>query len=107
MKDNLEIELNAFDCNDLLELVQEKKINNRKVEYLCGEVKRANRQIEKLLDLDEEYDKRIKVKRDQMQERYTLSKEYSWNLNLDDHKAVGVFKEDLDEDQIDEEDLGE
>jgi len=94
MEEKKEIELNSFDCEEFLKIIQEREVNNRKLERLSGEIRRKNRIIEGLLDRDEELAVEAESKKKQLEERYELDENYSWSLDLDNYMARGILKED-------------
>jgi len=90
-----EVELSKFDCEELLNAMKERELNNQRLERLAGEIKRKNRIVEELLDVDKELEKKVEITKQLLKDRYTLVDEYDWNIDLDTYKATGVLKEEF------------
>lgn len=91
-KDKIEVQLIDLDCQDFKKIIKDREENNRRIEILAGEIKRSERLIKQLLELDDKLTERIEERREKMIERYNLAEDYEWDINLDSYIAIGKEK---------------
>lgn len=90
--DNIEVELHHFDCDEILGFAGEKAEVDAQTDKIAGEIARRKLLLGKLLQKSEEVYLKIKAKRDEIKDRYDLSNEYNWTIDVYEGVAKGVKK---------------
>ena len=86
------VELHNFDCDDYLELMNERNEIAAQTNMLAGEIARRKLVLNKLIAKEEAVYIKMGEKRVQIKERYNLGSDYKWNIDIYEGVAVGVKK---------------
>ena len=91
-REKVEIELHHFDCDEILGMAGEKAEIDSQTDKVAGEIERRKVVLRKLIEKAEEVYMKIKEKKGEIKDRYDLSDDYEWTIDVYEGVAKGVKK---------------